>query len=55
MKTPYDIYKKEMEWKVITKAIKSLKKNKDIELLTPIDYIVGSICKELFEKKLSNL
>jgi len=50
MKTPYDIYKKEIEWKIINKAIKSLEKNNDLILTTQIDYVVGYICKELSEK-----
>ena len=49
MTSPYDIYKSTKEWQVINSAIQELIKNNDIEALTPNDYIVGYIVKQIID------
>ena len=46
MNHPYSKYENSEEWILYTKIIKDLIENNDIELLTPIEYVVGYICKE---------
>ena len=49
--TPYDKYKSSEEWQIISKAVQQLIKNNDIEPLTPNDYIIGFIVKQLIDKQ----
>ncbi|MCK9273126.1 hypothetical protein M0P65_06285 [Candidatus Gracilibacteria bacterium] len=43
--TPYDKYKGSLIWKTTEKAINELKKNKDIEITTHPDYVIGYLTK----------
>ena len=45
MKHPYKNYEKTKEWQLLLTLIKDLIANGDIELFTPIEYVVGYICK----------
>ncbi|WP_146154198.1 hypothetical protein [Prevotella sp. oral taxon 376] len=44
---PYKKYESSPYWPVIRKLIEDLEDNNDLELQTPIEYIVGYICKGL--------
>ena len=48
---PYMDFEGTEQWKIIRKAIEELVENDDQELYTPIEYVVGAICKELTELK----
>lgn len=45
MKHPYEEYEASRLWKFVKSSIENLVENNDIELFTPIVYIVGHICK----------
>lgn len=45
MKHPYEEYETSKLWKIVKSSIEDLVENNDIELFTPIEYIVGYICK----------
>lgn len=47
MNHPYKQFEKTEQWKIIEQAIKELIENGDLELYTPIEYVIGTICKEL--------
>lgn len=47
MKHPYTEYESSKLWMIIKSSIEELVENNDIELLTPIEYVVGSICKNI--------
>ena len=47
MNHPYKEFEGTEQWKIVEQAIKELIENGDLELLTPIEYVVGAICKEL--------
>ena len=47
MSSPYEKYKDSSNWKIIGQALNDLIENKDIELTTAPDYIVGYLCKKL--------
>ena len=47
--TLYDKYKSTEEWRIIDKSVQELIDNDDIKLLTPNDYIIGYIVKQLVE------
>jgi hypothetical protein len=47
----YNKYKKTNEWVIVQKAINDLIDNKDLELTTEPDYVVGYITKQLVDKK----
>ncbi len=49
--TPYDKYKNTEEWQIISKAVQELIENNDIKSLTPNDYIIGFIVKQLIDKQ----
>lgn len=51
MTQPYNNYRKYIEWQIVTKAIENLSHNKDIELTTHKDYVVGYISKQLVDNK----
>lgn len=44
MKHPYEEYKASRLWEFVKSSIDLVEDN-DIELFTPIEYIVGHICK----------
>lgn len=44
MKQPYEEYKASRLWEFVKSSIDLVEDN-DIELFTPIEYIVGHICK----------
>ena len=47
MNHPYKQFEKTEQWKIIEQVIKELIENGDLELYTPIEYVIGTICKEL--------
>jgi hypothetical protein len=53
--TPYDKYKSTEEWRIIHKSVQELMDNNDIKLLTPNDYVIGYIVKQLVEKEQTSL
>ena len=52
MKHPYEEYETSKLWKIVKSSIEELVENNDIELFTPIEYIVGYICKDNYFKEL---
>lgn len=53
MKHPYTEYEASKLWIVVKSSIEELVENNDIELLTPIEYVVGSICKNIYSTNIS--
>lgn len=51
-KHPYSEYETTKIFKETNKLLKDLKRNKDIEIMTPIEYIAGYLVKNLTNKKL---
>jgi hypothetical protein len=51
MATPFDKYKNSAEWTIIEKSITSLIDNKDLELTTDAEYVIGYITSQLSENK----
>ena len=47
MKHPYEEYEASRLWEFVKSSIEDLVENNDIELFTPIEYIVGHICKNI--------
>jgi hypothetical protein len=47
MKHPYEEYETSKLWKIVKSSIEELVENNDIELFTPIEYVVGYICKNI--------
>lgn len=47
MKHPYKEYETSELWEVVKSLIEDLVENNDIELSTPIEYVVGYICKNI--------
>lgn len=47
MKHPYKEYESSKFWGIIKSSIEELVENNDIELQTPIEYVVDYICKNL--------
>lgn len=47
MKHPYKAYETSELWKIVKSSIEDLVENNDIELSTPIEYVVGYICKNI--------
>lgn len=47
MKHPYKVYKNTEVWKTVKSSVEELVDNNDVELLTPIEYVVGYICKNI--------
>lgn len=47
MKHPYQEYETSELWAVVKSSIEDLVENNDIELSTPIEYVVGYICKNI--------
>jgi hypothetical protein len=54
MSSTYNEYKFLKEWKTIEKALKELVKNKDIQVTTQPDYVIGYILKKLKSVKTNN-
>lgn len=52
MQSPYENYKKSNVWNIIKKALKDLEENKDIEITTRDEYIIGYIVKSLIENNI---
>lgn len=44
---PYVKYEKTKIWEIVQKEIQELIENQDIELLTKMEYVVGSIVEKL--------
>ena len=47
MKHPYEEYEAYKLWMNVKSSVEDLVENNDIELLTPIEYIVDYICKNI--------
>lgn len=47
MKHPYKEYESSRFWEIVKSSIEELVENNDIELQTPIEYVVGYICKNI--------
>ncbi len=47
MKHPYKKFENSSNWKILKESIEELISNNDIEILTPIEYIIGYLCKAL--------
>lgn len=47
MKHPYKEYESSKFWEIVKSSIEELIENNDIELQTPIEYVVGYICKNI--------
>ena len=47
MKHPYEEYEASKLWMNVKSTVEDLVENNEIELLTPIAYIVGYICKNI--------
>lgn len=45
MKHPYKEYENTEVWKAVKSSVEELVDNNDVELLTPIEYVVGYIVK----------
>ena len=48
---PYMDFEGTEQWGIIRNTLEELIENNDLELYTPIEYVVGAICKELIEVK----
>lgn len=48
MKHPYVEYETSEFWTIIKSSVEELVENNDIELLTPIEYVAGYICKKIY-------
>lgn len=46
MEHPYKEYENTPIWSIVGQAITELVENNDIELQTPIEYVIGYICKK---------
>ena len=51
MKHPYIKFENAALWKVIDAEITDLEKNKDLQLSTAREYVVGSLCQQLVRQK----
>ena len=49
MQQPYKKYEQDKTWAIVNNLINDLLDNNDIELQTPIEYVVGYICKGLLD------
>ncbi len=45
--TPYEEFKPTVYWEVISKALEDLEKNRDINITTNREYVIGSLVKEI--------
>jgi hypothetical protein len=46
---PYTEFEKTAIWKELQSEIEELSENQDIQLMTGDQYVVGSICKRLYD------
>jgi len=46
---PYRKFENTPLWKVVEEAISDLKENRDIEVTTRLEYVIGYICERLAE------
>ena len=51
MQHPYIKYEQDKTWTVVNDLINDLINNNDIELQTSIEYVVGYICKGLYDSQ----
>lgn len=49
MNHPYKQYENTRAWKTIQQALSELMENQDIEITTREEYVVGFLCKVLYE------
>ena len=54
MQHPYKKYEQDKTWTVVNELKKDIIDIKDNPLLTPIEYVVGYICKGLMDCNASN-
>lgn len=47
MEHPYKEYENSKTWAVLSKLIQDLVSNQDLEILTPVEYVIGYLCKGL--------
>ena len=47
MKHPYEEYETSKLWGLVKSSIEEVVENNDVELFTPIEYVVGYICKNI--------
>ncbi|SES96320.1 hypothetical protein SAMN04487825_10988 [Prevotella sp. kh1p2] len=47
MRHPYQQYENTPAWEKVKRIILDLEANNDIELLTPVEYVVGYLCREM--------
>jgi hypothetical protein len=50
MSSPYEKHKNTSNWRIIEEALNNLVENKDIELTTASDYVIGYLCEKLDEE-----
>ena len=50
MKHPYKKFENSSNWIILKESIEELISNNDIEILTPIEYIIGYLCKVTTKK-----
>lgn len=48
MKHPYKEFEISKLWMIVKSSVEELVENNDIELSTPIEYVVGYICKNIY-------
>ena len=53
MKHPYEEYETSKLWVIVKSSIEELVENNDIELFTPIEYVIGYICKNISSTNIS--
>lgn len=53
MEHPYKEYEATELWQPIRSSVEDLIENNDIELFTPIEYVVGYMCKKLSSAHIS--
>ena len=44
---PYKKYENTKQWRVLRKALSGLQKNRDIEITTAPELVIGYLCQEL--------
>ena len=54
MPHPYQEYESTELWNLVEDSIRNLADNKDVELMTNIEYVVGYLCKRLTKAKFCN-
>ncbi len=54
MSSPYNEYKSFRNWNIVESAVNELKENKDIQITTQTDYVIGFITKKIEDAKSDN-